>query len=331
MRRSSPPPSNATVPSPRGARSTSPETMLVSSASVPRRASSSQRSMPARLPVVTEVQPSPVPGLVSTTLRSGLRKFTGANRTTRLPLSVNLPRHIVSRPRPRYSAPCQLMRTRRPRLDAAKGRAVCTTLAPCSTSRRSIGAVPMTSVASRIGTAPGRMMSPMKPSRTVNSSARAICGSSEKTRDRLIERPAQVEEDASAGGAIVTPAAQRLEQGVAGEVGHEVAGQPADRAEGGGARPRRARSSLVIVAVAHDPDAIAFLERVVQQPFESAPGRMHLDAALEPPVMGGFDIRVTPPDVGDDHRVLAVERAKEFIRGVNGSARGLSFDQDVRR
>src|SRR4030095_2120848 len=54
-------------------------------------------------------------------------------------------------------------------------------------------------------------------------------------------------------------------------------------------------------------------------------------AALEPPVVGAFDIRVAPADMGDDHRVLAFERAKELIGRVDGSARGLSFDEDVRR
>src|SRR5262249_6011503 len=154
------PASKATGPSPSVARSRAPETTLVSSASVPRLASSSQISMPARLPVVTDVQASAAPGLVSTTFRSGLRKFTGAKRPTRLPLSVNFPCHIVSRPRPRYSAPCQVTRTRAPRSEAAKGRAVCTTLAPCSTSRRSIGAVPMTSAASRIGAEPATPSAP---------------------------------------------------------------------------------------------------------------------------------------------------------------------------
>ena len=47
------------------------------------------------------------------TARSGLRKFTGAKRAKRLPASVNFPCHTVSRPRPRYSAPCQATRTRR--------------------------------------------------------------------------------------------------------------------------------------------------------------------------------------------------------------------------
>ena len=54
--------------------------------------------------------------------------------------------------------------------------------------------------------------------------------------------------------------------------------------------PGGARASLVIVAVADDADAIALLERVVQQPLERAPGRMHLDGALEPPVMGVTEI-----------------------------------------
>ena len=113
--------------------------------------------MPARFPVVTEVQASSVPGAVSCTFRSGLRKFTGAKRVKRLPASLSFPCHTVSRPR--YSAPYQVTRTRRPRSAAVKGRAVCTTLAPCSASRRSIGAAPMTSAASRIGAEPGRMMS----------------------------------------------------------------------------------------------------------------------------------------------------------------------------
>ena len=78
--------------------------------------------MPARFPVVTEVQASSVPGAVSCTFRSGLRKFTGAKRVKRLPASLSFPCHTVSRPR--YSAPYQVTRTRRPRSAAVKGRAV---------------------------------------------------------------------------------------------------------------------------------------------------------------------------------------------------------------
>ena len=69
------------------------------------------------------------------------------------------------------------------------------------------------------------------------------------------------------------------------------------------------RAALVVVAVADDADAIALLERVVQQPLERAPGRMHLHGALEPPVMGVVEIGVAPADMRDDHGVLAGERA----------------------
>src|SRR5207245_1953482 len=44
-----------------------------------------------------------------------------------------------------------------------------------------------------------------------------------------------------------------------------------------------------------------------------------------------FDIGVAPADMGDDHRVLACKCAKQLIRRVDGSARGLSFDENVRR
>ena len=137
----------------------------------------------------------------------------------------------------------------------------------------------MTSAASRIGTAPGRMMSPIERLADGGFLAPApSCGSSEKPVTALGERAAQIEEKARAGRAVVPPLAQRLEQGIARELGHEIAGEAADRAEGRGAGPRRAGPTLVIVAVAHDADAIALLERVVQQPFERAPGRMHLHA-----------------------------------------------------
>ncbi len=78
-------------------------------------------------------------------------------------------------------------------------------------------------------------------------------------------------------------------------------------------------------------DAVALCEGIMQQPFERAPGRMHLDAALESPVMSAFDIRVAAANMGDDHRVLASKRVKQLAGGVNGRGRGRAFDQDVRR
>src|SRR5262249_24197821 len=67
------------------------------------------------------------------------------------------------------------------------------------------------------------------------------------------------------------------------------------------------------------------------QPWEGPQGRVPPPAARGPPVGGALDTRVAPADMGDDHRVLAFKRAKEFIRRVDGPARGLPFDQDVRR
>src|SRR5258707_5963060 len=124
----------------------------------------------------------------------------------------------------------------------------------------------------------------------------------------------------------MAPAAQRAEKGVGRDLGHEVAGAPADRAEGRGPGPRGAGSALVVVAVAHNPNAITLLEGIVQQPFEGAPGRVHLDTRLEPAVVRGFDVGVTAADMGDDHRVFTLERAEELIRRVDRAARGLSLD-----
>src|SRR5262245_63416959 len=92
----------------------------------------------------------------------------------------------------------------------------------------------------------------------------------------LGERAAQVEKQARTGRAVMPPPAQRLEQGIARQLGHQIAGEPADRAEGRCARTGGARSALVIVAVTHDADAVAALERIVEEPLERAPGRMDL-------------------------------------------------------
>src|SRR5262249_43136743 len=149
--------------------------------------------------------------------------------------------------------------------------------------------------------------------------------------DGLVEGAGEIDEQARAGGAVVAPPTQRLEQGVARELGHEITGEPANRAEARGARARVSGAALVIVAVAHDADAVALLEGVVQEPFEGAPGRVPLDAALEPSVMGALDVGVAPADMGDDHGVLAVERAEELVGGKNRGGRGAAPDQDVGR
>ena len=58
---------------------------------------------------------------------------------------------------------------------------------------------------------------------------------------------------------------------------------------------------------------------------------MHLHRAFEPAVVGVFQVRIPPADMGDDHGVLACERAKQLVGGVDGIGRGLAVDQDMRR
>ena len=258
--------------------------------------------MPARLPVVTEVQASAVPGAVSLHLALGIEEVHRREARDAIAGDASACPARSSRgrgrdiPRP-ATARARGGRDRR----RANGRTVCTTSVPCSTSTRSIGAVPITSAASRIGTRPGRTMSPISASRDGELLRRAELADRRRSRvTGAVERAVQVDEDARAGRAVVPPLAQRREQRVARQLRHEVAGQPADRAEGRGAGPRRAGPALVVVAVADDADAIALLERVVQQPFERAPGRMHLDGALEPAVVGVFQVGVAAADMGDD-------------------------------
>src|SRR5438874_12878054 len=112
----------------------------------------------------------------------------------------------------------------------------------------------------------------------------------------------------------MAPAAQRVEQGDARGLGQEVTGEPADRAEGRGPGQRGAGSALVVVAVAHNPNPITLLEGIVQQPFESAPSRVHLDTRLEAAVVRGFDVGVTATDMGADRRDITLERAEELNR-----------------
>ena len=123
---------------------------------------------------------------------------------------------------------------------------------------------------------------------------------------RRIEGAGEVKAQPRAGRAVVPPAAQRREQRIARELRHQVAGQAADRPERRGTGPRGAGPPLVIVAVAHHADAIALVERVMQQPLERAPGGMHLDGTLEPAVVRELDVRIAPADMGDDHGVLVL-------------------------
>ena len=86
----------------------------------------------------------------------------------------------------------------------------------------------------------------------------------------------------------------------------------------------------MIVAVADDADAMAQLERVMQEPLERSPGGMHFNRAFEPAVMGGSEIGIAAADVRDHHGVLALERAEKLIGGVDRVGRGLAFHQNMR-
>src|SRR5262249_45930036 len=122
----------------------------------------------------------------------------------------------------------------------------------------------------------------------------------------------------------------RLKQGITRELGHEVAGEPTDCAEGRGARPSGAGPALVIVAVADDTDPTAFGECIVEQPLERAPGRMHFHGTFKLPVMGERDIRIASTNMGDDHSISVFERTEQRIRGEHRFAGSLAVDQNVR-
>src|SRR5262249_23209386 len=110
----------------------------------------------------------------------------------------------------------------------------------------------------------------------------------------LIERPAQVKEDASAGGAVVSPAAQRLKQCIARKLRHKIAGKSADSAKARRTRSGGARPSFMIVAMTHHTDPVALFKCIVQKPFERPPRRMHLDRTFKPAVMCVVEIRIAP-------------------------------------
>ena len=150
-----------------------------------------------------------------------------------------------------------------------------------------------------------------------------------KSEHWLRKQAAQIEIKPRAGRAVMAPSAQRLKQSVAREVGHQVAGEPTDRAEGRGAGARGAGPSFVVIAVANDTDAITPRERIVEEPLERAPGGMHLDRALQTAVMGAGDVGIAAADVGNDNGVLALQFAKQLICRVDRRGRRLPLDQNV--
>ena len=87
---------------------------------------------------------------------------------------------------------------------------------------------------------------------------------------------------------------------------------------------RGARTAFVVVAVAGHADAVAQREGVVQQPFEGAPGGMHLHRAFQPAVMGRLQVGIAAAGMGDHHRVLALQRLEQrgggvYVAGLRGA------------
>ena len=72
----------------------------------------------------------------------------------------------------------------------------------------------------------------------------------------------------------------------------------------------------MIVAMAYDADPVSAVECVMQKPFEGAPGREHLNCALEPAVVSQADVGVASADVRNHDRIFAFEGTKEGVRGV---------------
>src|SRR5947209_20374821 len=114
----------------------------------------------------------------------------------------------------------------------------------------------------------------------------------------------QVQKDAGTGRAIVPSCTQRREQRIASQLRHEVAGEPAYRPEGRSAGTGRAGTSFVVVAVADDADPESFFKGIVQEPFKCTPRRMHFNGALNPPIVGVFQIGVSSSDLRDHSAVL---------------------------
>ena len=113
----------------------------------------------------------------------------------------------------------------------------------------------------------------------------------------------------AAGGGVVATLAQAVEQRLARQLRQQKAGQPANGAEHRRTGIARAGAPLVAVGIGDDADAVAEVEGVVDEPFERAPGGVHLDGCLEASIMGGADVGIASTAMGiADHVPFAVRR-----------------------
>ena len=124
--------------------------------------------------------------------------------------------------------------------------------------------------------------------------------------------------------------AQTVHHSLAGKAVGQHTGQPAVGAQLRNPRMGRAGPPLVAVGIGNNPDPVALLKRVVDQPFERAPGGMHLDGAFQPVVVGDLDVGVAPADVGEDDAVLVLDRLEQVLGRVGvGVDIGQVIDQGV--
>jgi hypothetical protein len=139
-------------------------------------------------------------------------------------------------------------------------------------------------------------MSPIKSRREGSERAGPAAGSRSKT-----SAP-----DASSA------ATHGFEDGIPVQAIGQEAGEPALAAEERGAGVAGAGSPLVAVRIGNNPDAISFLECVAQDPFERAPGRVHLHCGLQDRIVRELHVGVAPAHVRHDNAVLAPELLEQL-------------------
>ena len=98
--------------------------------------------------------------------------------------------------------------------------------------------------------------------------------------DIACEARGDIEQQPVAGRRIVMPPAHAFEDRVAVEARRQEAGQSAHRAEETCAGIAGAGAALMAVGVGDDADAVAVAEGILNDPFEGAPGGVHLDGGL---------------------------------------------------
>src|SRR5579875_866741 len=150
-------------------------------------------------------------------------------------------------------------------------------------------------------------------------------------RARAVHARVRRENHAGAGRSVMMAIAQRLQKRGSRELRRENARQPAVRAEHRRTGIARARPALVAVAIGHDADTIALLERVLDQPVEGAPRGVYLDRAFQPNVVRHLDVRIAAADVREDDAIFVSDGSEEVGSRI-GVARKIAqiFDERVR-